>query len=141
MAIGGIDVVLTAPAGICHGDVIVRACQRLWAGHECRFQDVQSVVIYSLKDPWVWRSGTRLWEFFVYKNQKAVDDWKDGPTRSNRNTMLHFILALAPSDESTMEIAVVFDKRDKEINAFLRDLESSFFNLETLSFERARTAA
>jgi hypothetical protein len=141
MCIGGIDVVLIAPARESVGDLILRACRRLWPGEICYFQEVTDEKrVYPFTDPWVWRKGTATNEFFVYQNEDAVKAWEDGPTRRNVNTMVHFIIGEPdPATGETREVAVVFDKWTHPIKTFLGDLEHGF--LSALAGEGVRRVA
>jgi hypothetical protein len=141
MSIGGIDEILIAPARESAGDIILRACQRLWPGEVCYFQEGDDENhVYPFTDPWVWIRGTASEEFFVYPNQEAFRAWADGPTPQNVNLMLHFILGeVAPPTGETREVAVVYDRTTKEIKAFLRDLQDGF--LSALAVEGVRKVA
>ena len=127
MSIGGHDAVLLAPAQECVGDTILRTCQRHWEGQTPCFQNATDEVhVYGFDDSWVWTKGAASKEFFVYKNRRAVAAWKTGPTASNVNTMLYFIIGdSSPAQFGLVEIAVVFDKFTKEIKRFLSDLQQA----------------
>lgn len=128
MSVGGIDIVLPAPANPRLGDVIVYACRRHWPRERCYFQDaLVEDEVHPLDDPWVWTVGTTSREFFVYQNRKAVKSWEDGPTPKNVNTMLHFLVGepLA-SDPSLVEVSLVCDKITPDIRRLVEDLRTSF---------------
>jgi hypothetical protein len=130
MPVGGMEVVLPAPAQECIGDIILRACRRHWPGETCYFQDVTDEEnVYSLNEPWVWLRGTTSKEFFVYRNRAAVEAWADGPTAANVNSMLHFIIGAGNGpDRDTVETTVVFDRLTKDVRFFLDDLQSTFLS-------------
>jgi hypothetical protein len=122
MPLGGVHVVLPAPAGECLGDIILRACRWHWPGERCFFQDAEDEDhVYPLDDPWVWTTGAASKEFFIYKNEEAVKAWTDGPTRSNANTMLHFLIG--------EPLAVVCDKITPDIRHLIDALRTSFSSL------------
>jgi len=131
MPLGGIDFVLTAPARECLGDVILRACRRHWRFERCFFQDANDEEnVYPIDDAWVWNIGVASREFFVYKNEKAVTAWADGPTRDNVNTMIHFIIGEPlPADPQIVEVAMVCDKRTPEMDRLVTDLRECFGGL------------
>jgi hypothetical protein len=127
MSIGGVDIVLLAPAGQGIGDLFVRACRRHWSGNECFFQRAGERAVHSLRDPWVWRVGTASKEFFVYKDRAAASSWAtEGLTRDNANTMFHFIIGEpGPEDPKTVEVAFVCDRLTPEVKGFLTDLKTA----------------
>jgi hypothetical protein len=128
MSIGGIDVVLIAPADECLGDMILRACRRHWPKERPFFQDAMDENhVYSLDDPWVWKVGTKSKEFFVYQNEEAVRSWEDGPTSANANTMFHFIIGEVNSSEAgDVEVCLVCDKMTRSVKHFVADLTVTF---------------
>jgi hypothetical protein len=128
MHIGGIDVLLHAPAGECVADMMLRACRQLWADSEPWFQDGESTDVHSFSDPWVWRVGTASREFFVYRSREDAASWEtDGAVPANANTMLHFLIGdPVANDPRFVEVAVVFDKWTPEIRRLIRDLETRF---------------
>jgi hypothetical protein len=138
MPLGGVDMILRAPANECLGDVLLRACLRHWSGNQCYFQDAEDEEhVHSLAEPWVWQVGVVSKEFFVYQNKEAVAAWAEGPTRSNRNTMLHFIIGQPLADESSLaEVAVVCDRITPEIRRLVEDLKTSFASMLIESFVR-----
>ena len=142
MPLGGIDVVLLAPAQECVGDMILRACRRHWPREKCLFQEARDEVnVYPLDDPWVWAVGTGSKEFFVYQNEDAVKAWDaDGATPANSNTMLHFIVGDADAkDPGMVEVALVCDKLTPDVRALIADLKAAF--LSGISGSRFREAA
>jgi hypothetical protein len=128
MCIGGIDVLLYAPAGECIADMMLRACRELWADGEPCFQAGDATEIRSLNDPWVWRVGTTSREFFVYRSRADADSWEaKGAVPANANTMLHFLIGdPVPDDSRLVEVAVVFDKWTPEVRRLIQDLETRF---------------
>lgn len=131
MSIGGINVVLLAPARECVGDMILRACRRHWTNERCFFQAADDEVhVYPLDDPWVWTMGTANREFFVYQNEDAVQAWEaEGAIPSNCNTMLHFLIGdINPSDPSMVEVCLVCDKLTADIRNLIADLETAFLS-------------
>jgi hypothetical protein len=128
MYIGGIDVLLQAPAGECIADMMLRACRQLWAESEPCFQDGEATEVHSFKDPWVWRVGTSSREFFVYRSRADADSWEaEGAVPTNANTMLHFLIGEPlPDDPRLVEVAVVFDKWTPEVRQLLQDLNTRF---------------
>jgi hypothetical protein len=128
MDIGGIDVLLRAPAGECLADMMLRACRQLWADSEPCFQDGESAEVRSLNDPWVWRVGTASREFFVYRSRADAASWgAEGAVPANANTMLHFLIGgPVPDDPRLVEVAVVFDKWTPEVRRLIGDLKTRF---------------
>lgn len=128
MCIGGIDIVLHAPASENAGDAILRACRIYWPESDCVFQDARVHAWRAFSDPWVWIVGTHCKEFSVYRDFAAVDSWKaHGAIQGNTNTMLHFIIGEPKSPAAeTVEVAVVFDALTKSMERFLNDLHASF---------------
>jgi hypothetical protein len=138
MCIGGVDVLLQARTGDCIADVILRACSKLWEHDKPYFQDAGSTEIHALSDPWVWRVGTASREFMVYKDRRAVEQWRiEGATRRNENTMLHFLIG---GHEATppgiVEVALVCDRLTPAIRQLARELQTSFLPLRKLSTPR-----
>jgi len=137
MGIGGTDTVLIAPKDMSHGDLILTACQRLWSGHECLFQDASDIELHSLREPWIWLAGSQSRDFFVYRDRAMADSWREnGATRTNSNTMLQFILSAPNEDDGTIEIAVVYDRATRAVERFIRDLNASIVNLASSSPQR-----
>jgi len=143
MPLGGVDIVLRAPANEWLGDVILRACRRHWAGNRCYFQDAEDEKhVHSLEELWVWNVGAASKEFFVYQDAEAVSAWADGPTRSNHNTMLHFLVGEPLADEAGLvEVAVVCDKITPQIRRLVKDLDKSFSFIVADVLVRGRNAA
>jgi hypothetical protein len=128
MQIGGIDVLLHAPAGECIADMMLRACRELWADSEPCFQDGESTDVHSFSDPWVWRVGTTSREFFVYRSRADADAWEaEGAVPANANSMFHFLIGgPGPNEPGFLEVALVFDKWTPEVRRLIRDLEIRF---------------
>jgi hypothetical protein len=127
MSIGGIDVVLLAPAGQCLGDMILRDCLRHWPKEKPFFQDALETQVHPFDDPWVWTVGTTSKEFMVYRNQEAVRAWEEGPTSANTNTMFHFIIGdVKPSEPGDVEVCLVCDKLTRDVKRFIANLTATF---------------
>jgi hypothetical protein len=128
MDIGGLDVLLYAPAGECIADMMLRACREMWANSEPCFQDGESTDIHPLSDPWVWRVGTTSQEFFVYRSRADASAWEtEGAVPANANTMCHFLIGdRVPNAPWVVEVAVVFDKWTPEVRRLVQDLETRF---------------
>jgi hypothetical protein len=141
MHIGGIDVLLHAPAGECLADMMLRACRELWGNSEPFFQDGEATEVRSLNDPWVWRVGTTSREFFVYRSRADADSWEaEGAIPGNANTMLHFLIGdPVPEDPRLVEVAVVFDKWTPEIRRLIGDLKTRFVSTPA-QFQMAEAA-
>jgi hypothetical protein len=137
MSVGGIDIVLLAPANECLTDMILRACRRHWPNEKSYFQDANDENhVYSLDNSWVWKVGTTSKEFFVYRNEAAVKSWEEGPTPANTNTMFHFIIGDAnPSEPGEVEVCLVCDKLTRDVKRFIDDLTDTF--LAAVSIQRA----
>lgn len=126
MCIGGMDIVLLAPATECIGDLIVRACRRYWPKGECVFQDAHEHATHSLSDRWVWTVGVTRNEFSVYRDAAAAASWKEkGAIKSNANTMFHFIVGDEMVDGGFVEIAMVFDRSTSDVRAFIKELQNA----------------
>ena len=137
MHVGGIDILLYAPAGECIVDVLLRACKELWRGSEVCFQDGGSTEVRSLNDPWVWRVGTTSREFFVYRGSADADLWRaEGAVPANANTMFHFLIGDAVADGRFLEVDLVVDKRTPAVRRFVQELRSSFLTLTTRPAKR-----
>ena len=128
MSIGGIDIVLLAPAKECVGDLILRVCCRHWNGRKCQFQDANDTNIRPLDDPWVWQVGTASKEFFVFRDPAAAESWgKEGAIPANANTMFHFIIGEPKADPpSTVEVGFVCDKLTTSVKDLLAELKAAF---------------
>lgn len=126
MEIGGLARRLRAPLGISLGDVILRYCRSIWPN--CLFRDAEEETDRPLSDPWVWNFGTRSHEFFVTRDAEASQSWDhDGPTASNVNTMLHFMLTRPVPNATETFVTVIFDAQSSEIETLLGDLSKAFF--------------
>jgi hypothetical protein len=138
MSIGGVDVVLLAPATECIGDVIVRACRGFWPNRECVFRDAHEHATHPLSDPWVWTVGVAQNEFSVYRDAAAAASWKEhGAVKSNANTMFHFIIGEPMAGEpSLIEVAMIFDKLTRAVRAFVSELQNGFLSLKAQVSER-----
>jgi len=137
MAIGGRDIVLIAPRHICHGDIILRACQRMWDGYECVFMDVETTQLHSLRESWVWLVGSGSPDFFVFRDRAAADSRvEEGAVEHNSNTMLQFIIALRHGDDATVDVALVFDRSTRQIAELAKELSVSFVTLASLPLHR-----
>src|SRR5262245_20821461 len=112
MSIGGVGVVLLAPAGERLGEIILTAFRRHWAQDPCFFQDAgDQGQIRPFEDPWVWKVETTSREFFVFPNEEAAKSWAEGPTRENINQMLHFLIGDGkPENRGDVEVCLVCDK-------------------------------
>src|SRR5207302_1095304 len=103
-------------------DVILRACRSRWP--EGIFQDAESDVLHSLRDPWVWQMGTRSREFFVYKDRHVAETWDDtGTTAENVNQFLHFLVGQSTNTTSdSMQLTVVHDEFDDWMRKLIDEL-------------------
>ena len=130
MSIGGVDVLLLAPAAQSLGDIILRVCRWHWPEGRCIFQEVEEIPWYPLDNGRVWQVGVRSRDFFVYKDEEAVAAWADGPTRSNVNTMLHFIIGdPLPDRPQIVEVALVCDRITPDVRRLGDDLSRRFAEL------------
>jgi hypothetical protein len=89
--IGGIDIVLAAPAEIPLADVIIRRMSESWPNG--LFEDVNGDRSYRPFEPWVAIHAAKSKEFFVYQDAAAEQSWEsDGAVPENANTMIHFLI-------------------------------------------------
>ncbi len=100
-------------------DAILRLIRVRWPN--AQFQDANDSEVRPLSDPWVWRFGVQCKEFFVYRDAQSVQDWEDGPTRTNRNGMIH----VGVEDRSA---SFAFDALSDEMRPLLRDLRQTLEN-------------
>jgi hypothetical protein len=129
MSVGGVDILLLAPAQECVADLILRACQRHWHGSECHFQHADQAEAHSLREAWVWTRGTASREFFVYRDRQAFSDWGlHGAVRSNQNSMFHFLIGSAVPASGLVEVTLVCDRLTGEVKQLVGDLRNSFLD-------------
>lgn len=116
MSIGRIDSILFSSTTVCVCDVVLETCRRFWP--LAVFQDVASLDIRSLTDPWLWLEGTASREFFVYQDANAAESWDQlGAVPQNSNTMIHVLIRDRPvGHEMIREVTVVCDKLTDEMS-------------------------
>lgn len=124
--VGGTDIILVGPSHLGISDLILRVCRDRWS--DCRFQMADSLEVYKLDDPWVWKLGTLSKEFFVYRDAEAASNWaKDGAGCEAANSMLHFILRdLQQAGLVYAEVTLVCDQLDDVVRSIVDSLKSGF---------------
>lgn len=131
--IGGMDIIISAPASSPVSDIVVRRMRQLWPAGI--FQDADSVDKHDIFEAWVNITGTKSRDFFVYRDANAVRAWEEvGASPENQNTMLHFLIRLGERNGSAIEeLTVVCDRRSHDVARLIDDLEATFRNPQMLS--------
>jgi hypothetical protein len=124
--IGGIDIVLVAPAEVPLADVIVRRMAETWPSG--LFEDVDADRSYGLSDPWVAIHAANSKEFFVYRDAAAEESWEqNGAVPENANTMIHFLIGgLLSGKHRLRQMTIVCDQETDELKQLVSDLKNIF---------------
>ena len=121
MSIGGVDTVLTIPAQVPAGDVIVRVCQLHWP--EGVLEDDYDGSVYSLAEAQGRLPSRPEQAFFIYRDADTAKNWdNEGATSKNANAMLHFLINKPVQNSGLREVTVVCDQWDTPMQDLLSEL-------------------
>jgi hypothetical protein len=124
--IGGIDIVLVAPAGVPLADVIVRRMAETWP--DGLFEDVDADHSFPLVDPSLAFRAGQSKEFFVYRDAAAAESWEqDGAVAENANSMIHFLIGgLLAGKHRLRQMTIVCDHESDDVKQLVSDLRNTF---------------